>query len=480
MENDYEISLPKETLDSYKGSYPIKEMTEARKFLIETFFKKRSKSKLELESKLKFGILSADVIDYFVHEKKNILNDETSFSEEEEDEERLVIAHDDKSENNLDMLNDLDNLSPNLRKLKTTISENESINKSLPPTPISQVSSSNTDCTENIASQNPIFTNSDNPVASPSQNSNLNIIDSNLKLCKDLGMEHKCGEINLCLKNLSSHINEPYKTLQNNLVYVCDICFSVFRLRDSAKKHIDSCNHISASEYLLGESTDKTLASSERTLKYMKNRCSLKQTLEPRDTGIFCPKRECSFYFSDSILACGLHFQYLHNSEEQIYAMATFKKEVELEISKPHVCPDSKCRFKFKKLTDLTNHLCQTKHYPESGVNEVNLFICSFDDCKFRSVNFGTFKTHVITHSYFNKPSMIGQEEPKVNVKVRTFYSPTHYLHLPHMKPNVSEDNKNEMEAIEDLLELNKSHLGYTHLNTRLKARRDELKKNKC
>jgi len=480
MEGAYEVLPPKETLGAYIGSYPINEMVEARKFLIETFYKTRSKSKLELESKLKFGILSSDVIDYFVHEKNELSINKTGLSddEEEDDDEKLVIANDDKLEN-LDILNDLDqNLSPNLKKLKKTISENESINKSIPPTPVSQVSQTSSIASSDIAASVNTLATSETLPASTNQSIPTNTIDSNLKLSKDLSMEHKCGEMNLCLKNLSSHISEPCKTSQYNLVYVCDICFSVYRLRDSVKKHLDLCNHLSASEYLVLEPADKSLASSERTLKFIKNRCSIKQTQEPKETGVFCPKNGCYFYFSDSILSCGLHFQYLHNSDEQVYSMANFKKETELEISKIHVCPDANCKIKFKKLFDLTAHLTETKHYPEPALKEINLFICPFDDCRFKSVNFSTFKTHVIGHSYFNRPAG-AQGEVKLNVKVRTFDSPTHFMHLPQIRQNVKEDNKNEIEAIEDLLELNKSHLGYAQLNTRLKARRDELKKSK-
>ena len=219
-----------------------------------------------------------------------------------------------------------------------------------------------------------------------------------LKLAKELDKEHKCGKV--CVKHISSVVRDKYINILSNVVHVCDVCFTVFRLKESVIKHLNACNHISSSEYLLEEtrpvSGSNQASTSERTLKYIRNRCSTKCAVEPYDIGVFCPKPECNFFFSDSILACALHYQYLHNQNEQIYSVGHLKKEMDFEISKSHVCPDTTCKTKFKKLTDLIVHLNLTKHFPEPNAKEINVFVCSFDDCRFRSVNFHTFKTHMM------------------------------------------------------------------------------------
>ena len=484
--SEFEIMMPIVTVTNFSGSiYPSEDITVARKYLIDYAYKKKSKSKVRLESKLKCGILSSDVIDYFVHEQKDLIIDLASDSEEEDDDPtKLVIINDEKSDA-FEMAQETEqNLSPNLKRLKKSISENEAKNvqsdalTSLTPKSqsfLGQIKPSNSGINNNNNNMSPLVSQNVTTLQSLRESS-VQPNESGHQLCKDLDLVHKCAEMNMCVKNLGHLIiGEPYQSFSNNLVYVCDVCFSVFRLKDSVKKHIDACNHLSASEYLLEE--PKSASTGERTLKYIKNRCSIKGSVEPRETGVFCPKRECNFYFSDCILSCGIHFQYLHNKDEQIYAIAHFKHETNFEISKAHTCPDSKCKIKFKKLSDLILHLNQTKHFPEPAKNEINLFTCSFDDCRFRSVNFSTFKNHAISHSFFNKPSSTLGDDLKVSFKCKTFYSPTSFLHLPQIKQNLPQDNKNECEAIEDLLELNKGHIGYNQLNTRLKARRDELKK---
>jgi len=187
--------------------------------------------------------------------------------------------------------------------------------------------------------------------------------------------------------------------------------------------------------------------------------------------------------FRDSILACGIHYQYHHKSDHQVYSVAQFKRESNFKIGKTHSCPE--CHLKFDKMNELSSHLMRTKHFPQSSSkNEINLFECQFDICQFKSTDFYLFKKHIIgSHSfYFDGPwSYDKNQEPKVNVKVRTFSAPSNYLHFPRIDCNKFADNKNEIEAIEDLLALYKGHSdeAYNLIYLQLNARRYKLEERK-
>ena len=463
--SDYETLIPSETVAHFSDVYSSEEITEVRKYMIDNAYKKKSNSKVELESKLKCGILSSDVVDYFVHENKDLVIYVNSNSEDEYDfDESTYAKNDQKSHQDQNVINAS---TPDFG-FKSQPFENH--------------------CSLSFKLNQPVYF----------KKSKYHTINNQLTL------NHKCKI--KCKKDITSLM--PNAIINHKrLAYVCDVCFKLFREQELALKHLDAFNHVSASEYLLEDRSQTKSLSSDHTLKYINNllaeskltimhvtnRCSTKSLVFPHLTGVFCPKRGCQFYFKDSILACGLHYQYMHENDEQIYSIAQLKLETEFEITKLHTCP--KCKELFSKLSDLTNHLFKTKHFPFAAENEINLFLCQIDDCKFRSTNFHSFKTHTLMHRLFKKPMYsVGtcyskkmlksykpslNLDPRVTVKVLTFHAPTGFLHFPKIKQSFQEDNKNEFEAIEDLLELNKGYLhvpGYSVLNARLLARLSELK----
>ena len=164
-------------------------------------------------------------------------------------------------------------------------------------------------------------------------------------------------------------------------------------------------------------------------------------------------------------MACGIHYQYHHKYEQQIFSIARFKRE---------------SSFKFS----LSSNFLPTKGFPHhSSVHEINLLECSFDMCHFKTVHFHSFKRHAIScHSfYFDGPwSCTKNEEPTVNVKVRTYATPSGYSHFPLINKKSTYDNKNEIEAIQDLLALYKGHFDkkFKRIYSELNRRKYELEKN--
>jgi hypothetical protein len=443
--------MPKENVDAYEGIYPVNEINEARRCLVSAIYQTRSKSKTVLETKLKCGILTQDVIDYFVHENKDsIIEEEEGEIEEFEDDEieALTKAND-------------ENLNSNI----VEFSENK-------------IESSTAD--RGIVQKREI--NNILQVKAESKALHETKIKNNLKLRLNfntkrlshlLNMNHIC--VKNCLKN--KKISRIGIGIGYRLVFACDVCFTIFHDQEMALFHINDFDHISASEFL----TDKHFFKNKVSLKYIVNRCSIKSSSKSL-VGVFCPV--CSFYFNDSILACGLHYQYHHNSHHPVYSLARFKRESSFKIGKTHSCID--CKTKFDRLHQLTSHLSKTKHFPESlSPNEINLYQCQFDICQYKSVHFHSFKQHIIKcHSFFfnGKWASRKNNETKVTVKVSTYEKPSSYLHFPRFSKALG-DHTNEKNAIEDLLELYKGHThdgAYSQMKsiiTRIKARKRELEK---
>ena len=142
--DDYTIQAPnkEEPYENYKGFYSVDDFRQVRKFMLDECYSKQGTTKTKLVCKLKCGILSSDVIDYFIHEKKdlpdddadslpendnsiieipsseNITNRNHEEDEEDDDEEKLIIINDDKLDE-----------SPNMKSLKTSALVNSNSNQ---------------------------------------------------------------------------------------------------------------------------------------------------------------------------------------------------------------------------------------------------------------------------------------------------------------------------------------------------------------
>lgn len=200
-------------------------------------------------------------------------------------------------------------------------------------------------------------------------------------------------------------------------------------------------------------------------------RCSVRSTIYNGKLAIFCPL--CQFCFMDSILAASLHYKYCHSltKEDQIYSVCERDRSVYVVIEKIHTCPT--CKIKFKKLSDLANHLLNTAHFPQNQQNEINVLICPFDNCYFKSTKFFSFKTHILGHAFFNKPD----NDIKLEVKVDVYRAPKTYCHIVPFKENCTTESEriNEVAAIDELLGSTKNHQDTTEIYKKVRERKSKL-----
>jgi hypothetical protein len=222
---------------------------------------------------------------------------------------------------------------------------------------------------------------------------------------------------------------------------------------------------------------DKPMLNNDGSLKYVVNRCSIKSSSKNHSYGVFCPRDDCHFYFNNSILACGLHYQYHHNSHHQVYSLARFIRQSSLTIGKSNSC--SFCQAKFVTISELASHLSKTKHFPtSSSENEINLLECPFESCHFNSVNYYSFKQHIVGfHSnFFNVTRASSQDaEPTVTFTVSTYEKPSIYLHIPRLTSALA-DNKNAKDSFEDLNALYKNSKHEELYNRMYYARKNNQK----
>jgi hypothetical protein len=369
--DEFVINLPTESLNAYKGIYLVNEMKKARNYLVKTIYKDRSMIKTELESKLKCGILTQDVLDYFVHGKRDSIDKKEYYGEEEEGEiedfgdVRLVIFKEEK--------NDPDPVQQNSTTSIEIKAENDfKLQPNTDQLSIKNNSSSKLNADQQISIKNELRTN----------------------LSDVLKMDYES------MKNLNKSELNTTTGLGHDSVFKCDVCFSTFNDQETARLHINEYGHISASEFL----TEISVKKGHRSLKLLANRYSIiKSSSKVHLFAIFCPNRRCSFYFDSSILACGLHYQYHHNRGKQVYSVGQFIRETSFKIGKTHTCPE--CELTFDRLHELTLHLFRSKHFPQSlSKNDINLLECTIPHCKFKTASFHSLKQHAIGYhpSFFN------------------------------------------------------------------------------
>ena len=279
--NDCEMQLPKDTLDGYKGSYLVDGMNAARKCLIEEVYKTRSKSKIELESKLKCGMLSPDVLDYFVHEKINSIDEKDYYGEEEDGE--------------IEEFGDFEIKSVSEKDSESKINE-------LPVERANEKIEDESNYVENSERSKPRL-DKKNHLHHLMKTRNKNKLKSSkksqlkMRLSHIPNMDHKCKKN--CPENLNISVTNAKKSTDQELVFVCDVCTSRFHSPEMALFHINRFDHISASEFLTEKSS---------LLKSIVNRCSIKSSSKNQSVGVFCPNRKCSFYFKSGFCFINVFF----------------------------------------------------------------------------------------------------------------------------------------------------------------------------
>lgn len=244
------------------------------------------------------------------------------------------------------------------------------------------------------------------------------------------------------------------------------------------EEHLRGENHCSASEYVLEDQPSNEAANTGslfngRRIVFLKKRCSIQNFKSTDELAVFCPKPDCRLFMSTNILACALHFKYAHSgqSDMEIFSMGKLDRVLELEIEKKHNCPE--CKHYHSKLVTLVDHLKRSKHFPEPKEDEINVFVCPFDDCHFKTVLFFSFKTHILNHKFFTN----GGE--RVMCKIDVYKAPSEFYHVTRFGENSGHESIKweidcERRVLGDLLELHKNQQ-FNALNQVLKARKDQL-----
>ena len=90
-----------------------------------------------------------------------------------------------------------------------------------------------------------------------------------------------------------------------------------------------------------------------------------KNNNDNNELAVFCPK--CEFPFNKNLVACSIHYSYVHTPGEFIYSLSHRTRTEIVYVSKSHSCFE--CKQKFKKLLDLSKHeaLLHTSVTPEFG-----------------------------------------------------------------------------------------------------------------
>ena len=163
-----------------------------------------------------------------------------------------------------------------------------------------------------------------------------------------------------------------------------------------------------------------------------------------------------------------MHYNIVHSaSNEYIYSISKLKQERVACVEKRHSCVE--CKQSFKKLSDLIAHMDKTKHFPETKKNEINVFECPFDQCAYNSVYFFYFKQHLMSH-LTNDPNTA-----LIDVKIKIYPEPQSYYHTAKYLENDSLDSKEEINAIECLINSTKGQTDTAKIVAKLKSRKDHL-----
>ena len=284
------------------------------------------------------------------------------------------------------------------------------------------------------------------------------------KIESEKDRKHSCNEIlRFCQKDVQICKNQDCDNM-TSYSYICDMCSTLLNSKADITKHLNEKQHVSASIYLMSYST---------TTLYLKSRCKIKiPNASDLEINVMCP--QCYFPFGANILACCLHYYYLHkpnSCNSIIYSVSEMPiKEFEIELINENKCLE--CDTTFNRLQSLFNHINSTRHFPfpENG-DFVNVFYCPYDDCEFKSIDYPSLRCHALEH---NKTLNYPKHELK-RAKIKVYKKPKEFFHVKHFDDESLFDRIDELAAIESSLNLLKGHPMHKKFIKRLEARKRKL-----
>lgn len=436
---EYEIDLD---IEKYIGKYPKNDIVKARKEIYNDLHKEHAESLLELIAKQKCGILSADVVNFNlngVKPSKNFILDMDFIN----------------PRYGFDFSSNISNIIETSEPMQLEIDENENrpeISKDILAPAVEK----------NQVLETWEILDSDKA------------IDLALETTEDqeaykgtLKQTHLC-EKKFCPRNLKISSLKHFDNAR--IVYVCDFCQHTVSIEGNMRKHLKEYDHYTASEYIIDMNQTNVTK-----ICAIKSRSNVKNLATTGKKRVFCPA--CDQCFDTDTLACGMHYEFTHSGKgEYIYSVSEMKREEKMILEKRHSCVE--CKRKFKKLSDLVVHIDTSKHFPCAKADEINVYECPFQDCYFNSVYFFPFKTHILTHKYFNKPKTdLTEIYTEINFKV--YAKPNNFMHISQYRSEERYlDKKEEIEAIDRLLDILKGHPDSNDKNKKLRHRKDQLHKS--
>jgi len=466
------FSVPTHRIETYAGKYPREDLEKVRAQLIKEIYDKETYEKRyylydipnDINIKRKCGLLSEEVINYF---RNNIKPAKRSLNLDDE------IYPEDRNDFATQSQSTPSPLPPPPPPHVLIQQQQQQIFKPVPP-PL-----------PNLLIQQPQQQQQQQPNTSSSSLIDTKqpiriVVDSTSQLCRNLRLSHGCelDNFKFCPKDIKPADNTA-NTLTMSVVYVCDNCQITVINKDNMLQHLNERNHLSASEYYAEKTVTNNLLTNT-SIKYLKNRSILmssnsfnKINNNNNELAVFCPK--CEFPFSKNLVACSIHYSYVHTPGEFIYSLSQRTRTEIVYVSKSHSCFE--CKQKFKKLLDLSKHLDSSKHFPKNANTEISVLNCQLDKCTFKTTDFFPFKQHLLGHKFLQE-----QTDSDIHVPVHIYYysKPTSFYHATSFtdsNKNTIEENKEEIKWIDSLVELYKGHNDSQDICKKLKNRKDHLHK---
>jgi len=436
---------------TYNGKYPFDDIKLVRDNLYKNLYLTSAETEAEIRIKRKCGIItSKEVIDYYIN---NIMPPQIPVQEIEEFDESTDDQTDDHP----------------AKVLKIDLHSNLT-NKPAPQPASSSVNTSHFDKSDLVSEFAKV-------TQFQALNNSNHDESNNSELCRTLKLSHACDR-KFCPEHLKIVGSSNFS--KENLVYVCDFCQMTVSLEDNMKKHLKKYFHYSASEYIIEKSPNHDNAqyifplAVQSKICAIKSRASIRNIVTDETQLVFCP--QCLLCFGTDTLACAMHYKWTHSyKNDYIYSIGDLKRVDTIYLDKKHKCAE--CNKIFKKLSDLIAHIDITKHFPVTKQGEINVYNCPFDNCGYKSIYFFLFKQHLLSHNYFNHTQKKTSDLaiPEVEVKINVYSIPTSFFHVSTFREENLEDRKEEIIAIDCLLDSLKGHNDQMELGKKIRARKDHL-----